>query len=341
MGKYYRSKYARAAYGMGAIGLGLYRRFRGRSSAPISRKRRATSSSVASKRRRITRTVTKRKSKVKMVGASASGNSYSSFFTRARSTRVSPKIWKTLSAAHSYRWDISGRLESNHGEQNASYMTHFDTVNADLIMDNAGITVGEPGKIFLTGYEADCMFTNQDSGNCRLTLYDVVCRRDTQETDLIDIWDDGMKENTGSTGNTRGVINLGSTPFESSEFCSKFKVIKKTVVQMAAGQSHSHKVKIGYNTMLSRDLVDDYQYFHGLSFMTVFVVHGMPYNAITTQTEVATGDCAIDWVKTQKIRYRSVDNNENMFGYTKAQNSFSTAENVMNKIGDAIADEEA
>ena len=110
---------------------------------------------------------------------------------------------------------------------------------------------------------------------------------------------------------------------------------------MAAGQSHVHRIKIKHGSMISRDMIDDYQYYHGLSFFSVFVVHGMPYNAVTDQTQVATGDCAIDWVRTQKVFYRAVDNNENMFGYTKAQASFSTAENVMNKIGDAIPDEEA
>lgn len=344
--KYWKSRpYGRYGYalagGIGAV-TSLYRRFRGGGrSSGIKRKFASAVSSRKRMRFGASRTMTKRRNKLQIVAASASGNSFSSFYSKARTSKVSKKIWKTISAPHCYMWDSSGRLEANHGEQNATYIPHFDYVNGNIMMNNAGITVGEPGKIFLSGYQSDLMITNQDSGNCRVTLYDVVSRRDTQEIDLIDIWDDGLKENTGTSGNTRAVGNLNSTPFQSSEFCSKFKILKTTKIQMAAGQSHVHKVRIKYSTMLSRDVVDDYQYYHGLSYCTIVVVHGMPYNAVTNQAEVATGDCAIDWVRTQKHFYRSVDNNENMYGYTKAQASFSTAENVMNKIGDAIPDEEA
>ena len=192
--KYYKRKgYGRYGYalagGIGAV-TSLYRRFRGSSGA--ARFKRKSSGAVSTRKRfRFggSRTMTKTKNKVQIVPASASGNSYSSFYGKGRTTKVSKKIWKTISSAHSYMWDISGRLEANHGEQHAYFVSHFDYVNGNIMFNNAGITVGEAGKIYLAGYQSELMITNQDSGNCKVTVYDCVARRDTQEIDLIDIWD--------------------------------------------------------------------------------------------------------------------------------------------------------
>jgi len=343
MGKYFKRKFnkyagiASAAYGVGSM---AYSRFAGRRS-PAAGAGRIGKRVTRKTRSARSYTRTKTRSKTKNVGASAAANSVSYFTQKTRTTRVSRAIWKTISTANGYRFDSSGRLEANNGEQAATYVTWLDTTAASTLMNNAGVVSSESGKIYMQGMEGELMFTNQDSGNCKVTLYDVVCRRDTQESDLIDIWDDGLKENQGSTGNTRSVNNLGTTPFESSEFCSKFKVLRTTNVQMCSGQSHTHKVRTKMGFMLSRDVVDDFNYFHGVSFMTIMVVHSMPYNAITTQTQVAVGDAAISWVKTHNFRYRSIVGNDRQYGYSKGQSTFTTAENVMNIIGDAIPDEEA
>lgn len=337
-GSYARAGKRLARYAGPIVGslYGAYKRYKGGNgrSGRSTRTRQRTSYSRS-------RTMTKTRNKTKFVGASSSGNSHSAFFAKGRTSRVSGKIWKTMTPPSCYMIDNNWRVEANNGEQAAIYVPHLDYVNLGTLMTNAGLIVNENGKIYLDKYQSEMFVTNQDSGNCRMTFYDIVCRRDTTVTDPIAVWDKGLKENIGSTTNTRAVANLNSSPFQSAEFCSQWKVLKKTVVQMSAGQSHIHKVNIKYGTLVPRDLVDNYVYFHGLSFVTIVVVHGMPYNEQLTQTDVATGDCALSIVRTQKLYYRMVINNQSYYGYSKNQAALAD-EYVMNaKSGTAMVDQEA
>lgn len=337
--KYSRSRNGRLSSLGGVVaGLyGMYRRKRSRSSS--STNRRVYSSAASGMKRSRTYTRTKSKTKVQNVGASAAGNSFSSFYGKGRVWRAPKKLMKVLTAPRSYLIDNSDRIESNNGEQHATYMPYCDSTILTTLATNAGMTT-ESGKFFLTGVQAELMLTNQDSGNSRVTLYDMICRRDTTETDIMDLWNDGLTNNKGTSGNTRSHRNLNASPYQSVDLCSKWKILKKTVVQMSAGQSHIHRVKHKLGTMLSNQNITDYHYIHGVSFVTLIVVHGMPYNDETTQTAVAVGDSALDIVCTKKFFYRAIQDTENYWGYTKNQGAI-TIEKVMNRFGDAIVDEEA
>jgi len=169
-----------------------------------------------------------------------------------------------------------------------------------------------------------------------------MCRRDTQETNLIDMWDDGMKDaDSGTSGNTRGVINLNATPFNSSELCSKFKILKKTVIQLAAGQSHIHKVNIRANRLINRDMVDDYNFYRGVSFLTIAVLHGMPYNDSTDKQLVCVGDAHVDWVKSERHMFRFVKDQETTFGYSKGQQAITAEQIMSSKTGGVVIDTDA
>lgn len=319
----------------GALAAGMYNLYRKR-----SRSRNARAVGAITKRARSrTLTRTKRKTKIQNVGASAAGNSHSYFVGKGRCWKAPRKLIKSLTAARSYLIDNSDRIESNNGEQHATYMPYADATILTTLATNAGMTT-ESGKFWLGGVSAELMLTNQDSGNSRVTLYDMVCRRDSQETDVMDQWNDGLTNNKGTSGNTRSHRNLNVTPYQSNELCAKWKIMKKTVIQMSAGQSHIHRVKHKINCMINNTNITDFHYHHGISFVTLIVVHGMPYNDETTQTQVAVGDSALDIVCTKKFFYRALENTENYFGYTKNQGAISV-EKVMNRFGDAIVDEEA
>lgn len=339
--KYKRSygKYGRAAYGIGALAAGAYRYARRRSGSSSKRLSRGGVAKRLAYRSTRTLTRTKSRTKVQNVGASAAGNSRSYFTAKGRVWKTPAKLIKQLTAPAMYMVDNSDRIESNNGEQHATYMPYLDQTTLTYMATNCQL-ISESGKYMITGVQAELMLTNQDSGNSRVTLYDMVSRRDTQESDIIDQWNDGLANNSGTTGNTRTHRNLGVTPYQSQELCGKWKILKKTVIQMSAGQSHVHRVRHKLNTMINNSLIGDYNYVHGISFVTLIVVHGMPYNDETTQTAVAVGDSALDIVCSKRFFYRCIKNNENYYGYTKNQGSITT-EKVMNRIGDAIVDEEA
>jgi len=336
MAKYGRkrslSSYGRIAYGAGALGYSAYKRFkRGPKVAPRSAVRRKMG-------RSFTKTTTK--TKTQNVSASSAGSTFSGFRSRTSRSKYLRKLWKAMTPPGMYLLDSSGRIESNNGEQGSKGLSHLDQTDVGFGFTAAGITTGETGKLFLQGYTASLMMTNQDSGNCVVTLYDCISRRDSQESDLSDIYDDGLKENAGATGNTKSIANLNVTPYQSAEFCSKFKILKKTVLSLSTGQSHTHRVTIKSGRTFSRDLLDDYNWFRGVSHHTFMTVHGMPYNDLTTQTNVAVGDTALNYVLSKKIHYRKIDDNHNSYGYSKGQASIAT-ESVMNKLGAVIADAEA
>lgn len=293
------------------------------------------------KRQRVSSSSSSSSKSTAFVAASASGNSFSRFRTRGRNNRVSKKLWKGMAVPSALMVDNNWRLESSNGEQAVTYVPHLDSTNLGTCFTNSGILINNNGKIYLSKYTSEMYVTNQGMGNTRMTLYDIVCRRDTTESNPVSAWNDGLLECTGTSANTRTSSNLNSTPFQSPEFCTKWKVVKRTVVQMALGQSHIHKVDIKFGSLISRDNIEDFVYQKGLSFVTLVVIHGMPCNEQATQTDVAVSSAFVSIVRSQKVHYRAIMDNQNQYAYQKNQAALSDQYMVNSKSGQAEAGEEA
>ena len=159
--------------------------------------------------------------------------------------------------------------------------------------------------------------TNQELANINVTLYDVVCRRDTQSSPDYE-WNAGItEENSGYNAQV-----VGCTPFSSSLFTSHFKVLKTTKLILSPGQTHTHNVFYKLNRLLNQDILYDSSVeLRGITVATMVVVHGEPTNSTATNTLVTTAAATLDIVQTKQIRYSWIADEDTNFFY---QNTLPT-----------------
>ena len=83
--------------------------------------------------------------------------------------------------------------------------------------------------------------------NIRVVLYDIIARRSLDSQTAItwgpwaptQAWGMGEQDAGVNIGNN---AYLGSTPFQSPQFTTYFKVLKATLQLMAPGQTHVHRI---------------------------------------------------------------------------------------------------
>lgn len=325
----YGKKYQKYLPGGVAAAYNMYRKFAGRRSGGRGRKSagRAVRSGyrVATSR---TRTIVKRKPKKQTVMTDSSGHSMTMY---RRALRKSYVPWRTMK---DQQWrvvsaDGVARVESSNGEQAGANFYHLHAAQMNQILLQLTPET-EFGKCYVDNYYSEIMCTNQDSGNVKLMFYDMVVRRDAG-LDLSSLLSSGYAELIKNGGNTISLSNLGRTPFESGDVTANYKINKVTTVYLSAGQSHTHKVFTKCRKVLDFDiLATGTSYLSNWTQVTLVLQHGMPYNDRDTQTTVAVGDTAIDYVQTYKIRYKKmIDGGNAHLYYLKGQGAL-TNEFVMN-----------
>ena len=101
------------------------------------------------------------------------------------------------------------------------------------------------------------MLQNQTNMNTRVILYDIIARRslDCQIATTYGSWCPSIAWATGEqnegVASTNSTI-ICSTPFQSSQFTTYFKVLKATHQLLAPGKTHVHRIKFNPNRVLYR-----------------------------------------------------------------------------------------
>lgn len=156
-------------------------------------------------------------------------------------------------------------------------------------------------RVFLKTCVVTHLITNQSNTNIFIDLYDCVSKQDqgltpevtTQQTitDPLEAWNNGLViSGTNSFPNVGGQpltaptsASLGVTPSMSSQFRSLYKVMKKTVLCLAASETvqhqsvHSPNYTFDYSkTNLQLDDTSEEAYVKNLTCFTLLVVHGQP-----------------------------------------------------------------
>jgi len=169
-------------------------------------------------------------------------------------------------------------------------------------------------RVFFESVSAKYMMTNQDLTNANVTLYDVVCRRDTTATPDYE-WSVGITEENA----TYNAAVLGCTPFSSSLFTSHYKILKTTKLVLSPGQTHTHSVYYKLNRLLNQDILyDSALMLRGITIATIVVTHGEPTNSSTTPTNVSTAPSTLDIVQTKQIRYSFIVDEDTNYYYVNS-----------------------
>nr|WAE42362.1 MAG: capsid protein [Cressdnaviricota sp.] len=272
------------------------------------------------------------------------GGTFSNFYYVPRPVPVQyKKDFKALGKNY-YTINSSGRITSNVGQQGVNplnYMNHYQDVNTISQKINANQT----NKFLLKSVSSEVNLTNQDAGNVKVILYDIMARRDLATSgNLLNpyaAWSNSLADEGAANSN----YNVpGALPYSSDLFTQYFKVVKCTHITLGQGQSHTHRIKFACNKEFDGEYL---QYntngFKGVTCFTMSVQVGMPYNDSTTKTQVSVGSTAIDYVTQRQYSYtwkQDVDTT-----YSTQQNlpqAFSVSEDIMNEAtGTATVDTQA
>ena len=322
----------------------------------LGRQRIAIGSMARTAMRGIGRTKTRRP-RINNVKVEGAGGQISSFKASRAMSPIDRKLTKDLGAQYWYQ-NQAIRLSATPGKQayySLSMFGNYPTigdpncdlaeiqtyVNAQIGLGSSTATQGYKTTKFMTSQcKATYKMTNQDSGNCEVRIYDVAVRRDTNLW-IQNAWGSGAQDESG-TGTFDYSTQLGVEPTSSQQFNAFYKIKQQTRIILGSGQSHTHYVNLKPNKWIDGELVGNGSaWLAGYTMVTMIVVSGMPYNDLTTQTQVSSGQCALDIVVTKQHKYYVLQNATTQFNATVSRlaTSFGVQEEVMQTgYGTKLAD---
>lgn len=289
-------------------------------------KRKSSSSSRSSRR---SKTVSASVGIGVMSHVRGSGSNCTGIYYAARNQKRLRGFWRALMMPRAWRNDDAERLTAADGNQGVTYMPVGAATDYTQCFDILDASGNATTKAYIEGWQGEIRITNQNPGNCEVTIYSLVPRRsmNTASTPVTE-FGTGLSDTNGTSTTTKGISNLGVTPYESPQFCSMYKIVKKTVLFMGQGCSHVHKFNFKLNRVFTKDefsLFNQYKYF---THYFLIVVNGMPYNDENTKTLVATGSCALDIVKIARLRYRGINDQASYYQYTSGQDNVLSQMNM-------------
>lgn len=342
-------RYGRRAAALGtAWQLGQYVGKRVREVAfPKSSSRRVKRRRRSSKRKSSSSRASGSRSRLPIVspvfdGAGGTMSSAKQFLGRNRISRV----MRSVGTPGVFSYNAAARLTSAVGAQQAYIVLDIgDAIDLTNIIGyySGGVAM----KALYKGGTAESLFTNQEKGNVRMTLYDLVCKRDVTVADQatknpLSAWTTGVIDENNTSVTTPARTNLGTVPTDSAFFNQIWKVKKVTKVILPQGGSHTHKVYISGGRWLNEELTSRYQYLRGVTHLTVAVVHGMPLNDQTTKTNVNVGIGAVDHVSIVRLRHQGFYGTNMRYNYDATGLPAITTAYVMDKgSGEPEADANA
>lgn len=192
---------------------------------------------------------------------------------------------------------------------------------------NGGAGTNIPVRFYLKTAKYSLKIRNCANVNCKLSIYDIITKRNTTEAALDHpkkCWQKGLTDFGGTPALTTETI--GYTPYRSPEFNQYFGVKKVTTVSLEPGQQHDHVVFHKYNRV-----VDSIQFQNnvgqaiaGLTRWVMIVWHGtLVHDQTTPFTAVTYAPIRLDLAETT----------EYSFGYIeKTTRSFVSTNNVPTNV---------
>ncbi|AXH77389.1 MAG: putative capsid protein [Cressdnaviricota sp.] len=183
-----------------------------------------------------------------------------------------------------------------------SDLMYIQASMSDTINSSVQTRSGFENQVYLKTCIVNHLITNQNNSNVFIDLYDIVARQDqglspeiTSQpviTTPLEAWVNGLAisgSNAFSNVATQAFTapassSLGVTPSMSSQFNSLYKVLKKTNLCLAPGETieHSQFHKPNYNFRYSKTHGEETTgtleeaYVKNLTCFTLLVVHGQP-----------------------------------------------------------------
>lgn len=197
----------------------------------------------------------------------------------------------------------------------------FDQLKVD---DATGVptTFDKTRRMFLRDCKARVRMKNQTTGQIRVTIYDVISRRDrTAEAFADDDWSIGLGDERDPISTGLPVqATPGGTPFQSERFTMFWKVVKVTNLTLHAGTEHVHSINYVVNKLINAALLEQSRMYANLTYQCLISVQGAVSNNLTDQ--VGLSAAALDTVVESRTRFYAMEKTRTV--YTHFQNLATT-----------------
>lgn len=307
------------------------------------------------KRRLGTKTGTK--TKLTQIVENTNGLGGSTSYFSHNQHKIHKTMYQILKDLPLQKYYVNGssQLTAAAGKQaDASVCFEYNNVVLDYIRSQianvtsgavtSGVNGGYTTDVFHKSCKAELMMTNQGTGNIRVRIYDVLCRKTTGNDPAYD-WHSGMAQvgNLSAGTGANADLLVGMSPFDAPLFTEFWNVKKITEMILIGGQSHCHRIHIGKNEKQSGVVIEDYEdtedltYTRGWAHCQMVVAHGLPYNDSTTHTQVSTGQVQLDMVWRQEYGFNLFQTSQRTNNiFVNNLTAFSNSENEVKEAVDAV-----
>lgn len=164
-------------------------------------------------------------------------------------------------------------------------------------------------KYMVQSVVAESVLKNDTTIPITIWIYDVTPRRDIQTgsgVSPIADWQAGLLEEqivpAGATGTNISVV-LGSTPFQSRQFTTRWKVKNVTKLTIDGGSEHRHTQVLKFGGLFDPNRVNETDTFYskGVTHLTMIVMKGGIIRDSVSPFAVSTSQAALDIVTTTRV----------------------------------------
>lgn len=262
------------------------------------------------RRRRLLRR--KRKLSQRAINIGTGGSISKFFYGRRRLSRTMYRVYKDTSKLY-YAYDGTDVIDARSSQQKfLTPFTMFDVTDIKTMMSVNGLSYLTNPTLRLN-YEScsgELSFTNMTDANIRVTLFDIITRRDS--SDLPETNFTGAISAEQDPG-SEGSYSYPFSPFTVDLFTQFYKVLKMTHIVLATGQTHVHRIHYSPNKVLNGTAVINgpagVNNLKGITCFTMMQVVGVPAISANTSTLSSTSipKISVCWKKT--YRYGFLSNN--------------------------------
>lgn len=198
--------------------------------------------------------------------------------------RYNPKarFLKYASGVNKFVFNGTQRLECPDGRQNAISMLYYDQSPLQTIFAGLGSALGNAtSRIFHQNATGEYTFTNTANTVSYVSIYDLHFKRDMDATDAPDTSPEGAwQAGEIMEGNSLGLSIVGSYPTRTKNFNDYYKVARKSTHMIRPGEVHKHKVFLGKNKYISKNVVNDSCRYRAFTSAVMFVITGTPIDNV-------------------------------------------------------------
>lgn len=172
--------------------------------------------------------------------------------------------------------------------------------NPDAELENKIYPTDRERGLWLESVATKTTFSNASPGNVNMEIYDLIAKDDyfgaAINNEPVYCYRDGLKYLAGPNFVEEVPEYLGSRLMDSAMFKQKYRILKKTVVEMHTGANHVHHFKFNYQGQLASskmEQMDGYAYssLRGITTFQMVFINGMP---VDDEPTYATGTVTMD-----------------------------------------------